>query len=475
MGPAPGEDFAGYLIERQLGRGGMGVVYLAQHIGLGRRAAVKVLAPELADQEGFKERFVRESQLAASLDHPNIVPVYDAGERDGVLFIAMRYVEGTDLAAVIEHSPAGIEPKRALSLLSQIADALDAAHAAGLVHRDVKPGNVLVGAPTRSGGREWAYLTDFGLTRRLEATTRITRTGMFMGTLQYVAPEHIRGEALDGRADQYALACMLFEGLTGRPPFVKEVEFALLSSHLSEPPPAVTSANPGLPGALDDVLARGMAKTPDERYETCTALLDAAATAALRAGRPPMPSGAASLPAPPVVRSSAPAPTTASSAPPPMTATPPPPPAHRGWKPSYTVAAIAAAVVAGLVGFVAFRDGGSSGSGADPGREYAGEIASPGQVDVYRFDGSAGERVFVDVLAVNDDPQCAVSLDLAYRLIGPGGEDVFPGSTRFLALGACGDEGPVVLPADGAYELQVGAVGGPTDDTGTYSLTIRSR
>ena len=137
MGPAPGEDFAGYLIERQLGRGGMGVVYVAQHIGLGRRAAVKVLAPELADQEGFKERFVRESQLAASLDHPNIVPVYDAGERDGVLFIAMRYVEGTDLAAVIEHSPAGIEPKRALSLLSQIADALDAAHAAGLVHRVV--------------------------------------------------------------------------------------------------------------------------------------------------------------------------------------------------------------------------------------------------------------------------------------------------------------------------------------------------
>jgi len=345
-GPRAGEEFAGYRIERQLGRGGMGVVFLVEHVRLGRKAALKVLAPEWAEQEGFQERFVRESRLAASLDHPNIVPVYDAGEQDGVLYIAMRFVEGTDLASVIDAEPGGLEPERALSIVRQIADALDAAHAEGLVHRDVKPGNVLIGSPTRPGGREWAYLTDFGLTKQIAAKTRLTRTGMFMGTLDYVAPEQIRGDELDGRADEYALACMLFETLTGRPPFAKDAELAVIHSHLTEPPPAASSVRVDLPVALDDVLARGMAKLKGERFATCTELLEAA-TAAVEGRMVP----ASDLPAPPPQPPTAPSPAE-------PTRPPEPSPAARRRPGRWVLVAGVIALLAAAGGVFALTSGG---------------------------------------------------------------------------------------------------------------------
>lgn len=272
------EEFAGYRVERELGRGGMGVVYLATHIRLGRKAALKVLAPEVVSQEGFEERFIRESRLAASLDHPNIVPVYDAGEENGVLYLAMRYVEGTDLASVIGDTGA-LEPESALSIASQVADALDAAHAVGLVHRDVKPGNILVATQESSAGRQWVYLTDFGLTKHQESTTQITKSRMFMGTPTYVAPEQIRGDRLDGRADQYALACVLFEMIAGEPPFQRDLELAMLVAHLNDEPPLLSARRSGLPAALDAVSKRGMAKTPGERFATCSELVDAARVA----------------------------------------------------------------------------------------------------------------------------------------------------------------------------------------------------
>ena len=369
MGPNVGQEFAGYRIERQLGRGGMGVVYLATHVRLGRRAALKVLAPEIAEQEGFQERFVRESRLAASLDHPNIVPVYDAGEHDGVLYIAMRFVEGTDLATVLEGAPEGLEPDRALSILGQIADALDTAHAEGLVHRDVKPGNVLIGAPTRPGGREWAYLTDFGLTKQLRATTRITQTGVFMGTLQYVAPEQIRGEDLDGRADQYALACMLFESLAGRPPFTKDVELALLSAHLSEPPPPITPIRPELPTALDEVLVRGMAKTPDGRFASCTELIDAA-RAATEAGVRPAAATVAALPPAPASPGSSPV-----QAPPTQPPTAPPRRSKLPWLVGALVALAAAG--AGAFALLGGDDGGGTTGPSGPSLTTGGTTGQP--------------------------------------------------------------------------------------------------
>jgi serine/threonine protein kinase len=242
----------------------MGTVYLAEDERLGRRVALKVIAAELATDDGFRERFLREWRAAAALEHPNIVPVHDAGELDGRLFIAMRYVEGGDLGSLLERD-GPLEPGRAVGIVGQVASALDAAAARGLVHRDVKPANVLLDA------RGHAYLCDFGLTKDAAGLTGLTKTGQLVGTLDYLAPEQIRGEPVDGRTDQYSLGCVLYEALAGAPPFRRASEGQALWAHMQEDPPPL----PGLP-ELDPVLAVALAKSPDERFATCGALVAAA-------------------------------------------------------------------------------------------------------------------------------------------------------------------------------------------------------
>lgn len=258
--PVGGELF-GYRVERLLGRGGMGVVYLAEDPRLRRRVALKVLTASLAEDDAFRERFLVEAELAASLDHPCVVPIYEAGEGGGRLFIAMRYVEGGDLKALIAGGPLTVE--RALGICAQVADALDFAHEHGLVHGDVKPSNVLL------DGREHVYLADFGVTRRLEEP-QLPGSGLF-GTIDYVAPELIRGEQLDGRADQYALGCLLYECLSGGPPFARATDAAVLFAHLEEQPPA--------PPGLELAMGTALAKDPAERYGTCAEFVAAAADA----------------------------------------------------------------------------------------------------------------------------------------------------------------------------------------------------
>jgi YVTN family beta-propeller protein len=259
---APGSTFAGYVIEGVAGRGGMGVVYRATDLELERPVALKVIVPELAGDPGFRERFLRESRLAASLGHPHILPVYRAGEADGALFLAMRYVEGEDLRGLLRRQGA-LPLQRALGICGQVAEALDAAHAKGLVHRDVKPGNVLLDE------HEQAYLADFGLTK--QAGDASTQTGQMVGTLDYLAPEQIRGEELDGRVDQYALACVLYECLSGEPPFHRRTEAETLWAHMQEAPPELREYP-----VLDAVLGRGLAKDKNERYPSCGAFLAAA-------------------------------------------------------------------------------------------------------------------------------------------------------------------------------------------------------
>jgi serine/threonine-protein kinase len=259
--PEVGETFGGYKIESRLGRGGMGAVYLATHERLARKVALKVIASELALDEGFRARFLRESQLAASLDHPNVIPIYDADEVDGVLYLAMRYVEGPTLRALIAERGA-LSPADTRRLADQIGGALEAAHSSGLVHRDVKPGNILVAEPGPH-----AYLCDFGLAK-LVSSKGATATGSFFGTVDYCAPEQIRGEPIDARADIYSLGCVLFQCLTGETPFARDTDFAVLQAHLSDPPPAPSSTRADLPASVDDVIARALAKSPEDRYAT---------------------------------------------------------------------------------------------------------------------------------------------------------------------------------------------------------------
>ena len=265
----PGTTFAGLRVESVLGRGGMGVVYRAVDPALGRPVALKLITPEMAEDPGFRRRFLREPRLAASLDHPHVVPIYDAGEHDGQLYLAMRLVEGGDLKAALAQ---GLEAGRLLRILDQIASALDAAHRRGLVHRDVKPANILLDEDDQ------AYLTDFGITKELSADS--TGGGQLVGTLEYLAPEQIRGEPVDGRADEYSLACVLHEGLSGAPPFRRRTEAETLWGHMQETPPPI-----GMP-AVDDVLRRGLAKERDGRYATCAELV-AAARGALGFGAQP--------------------------------------------------------------------------------------------------------------------------------------------------------------------------------------------
>ena len=266
-----GTELGGYRILEQLGRGGTSVVYRAEHVRLGRQAALKLLSPGLGEAD-FGDRFLRESRLAASLDHPNIVPVYDAGEEEGLLYIAMAYVEGTDLKRLVtEEGPLPL--RRALGIGGQVASALDAAHERGLVHRDVKPANILVGPDDR------AYLSDFGAVKEL-ASGGMTRTGSFVGTIEYCAPEQIEGGAVDARTDVYALGCVLWECLTGTPPFHRQTEVAVLNAHLHAEPPKLARVAPELPPGLEPVLTRALAKQPLDRYGSCGAFMAAARGAA---------------------------------------------------------------------------------------------------------------------------------------------------------------------------------------------------
>ena len=244
-----GTVFAGHRVDGVAGRGGMGVVYRATHLALDHVVALKLIAPELANDPKFRERFVRESRTAVSIRHPNVVQVRHAGEEDGVLFVTMDFVEGSDLRALIS-AERRLEPTRAARIISQVAGALDAAHDRGLVHRDVKPGNVLI---EDVGASERVYLTDFGLTKRMTGATELTASGAFIGTLEYMAPEQIRGGKLDARTDVYALGGVAFAALTGEPPFGQvDGDIAKLYAHLNDPPPR-DGARSGLAG--DDRLS----------------------------------------------------------------------------------------------------------------------------------------------------------------------------------------------------------------------------
>jgi serine/threonine-protein kinase len=280
VGLGTGSRLLDYRLEAVVGRGGMSVVYLAEDLRLRRKVAIKVVAPELAEDERFRERFVRESELAASIDHPNVIPIYEAGEAEGRLYIAMRYVAGTDLKALLRREGA-LEPIRAVVIVAQLAAALDVAHGRGLVHRDVKPGNVLL---TAEDGREHVYLSDFGVAKSASFATGLTMAGQRVGTIDYVAPEQIRGAAIDGRADQYSLGCLLFECLTGEVPFRRDTEVAVIYAHLRDRPPLVGDRLPDVLPGIDAVLARALAKKPGDRYESCRDLA-AAAEAALGRSR----------------------------------------------------------------------------------------------------------------------------------------------------------------------------------------------
>lgn len=281
------EDLTGrrighYRIDGVLGRGGMSVMYRATDVRLGRKVALKVMGENLTGDAEFRERFVDEARNTSAIDHANVVPLYDFGEVDGLLYIAMRLVDGADLANLIKDGP--LSPQRTLNLLAQVAEALDNLHERGLVHLDVKPANVLV--TTRESASEHVYLADFGLTRR-GATGHRTRSGDFLGSPTYAAPEHLRGEPVDGRTDEYALTCVLFACLTGRPPFTGQVP-EVIAGHLGRDVPSVTTFV-NLPASIDTVIRTGMAKEPGGRYKDCRALIAAARSALATVARPSMP------------------------------------------------------------------------------------------------------------------------------------------------------------------------------------------
>lgn len=279
----PSSTFAGYRIERELARGGMGVVYRATRIADGASVALKVVNPEHAADARFRRRFEREGRLAAGLDHPHLVPLYEAGVRDGVAYLAMAFIEGADLETLLaERGP--LHPRFAAGIVSQVGSALDAAHAPGLVHRDVKPGNVLL--EPRQGGVH-AYLTDFGLSKQVDSQSGLTRTGHWIGTLDYASPEQLQTEAIDHRTDVYALGCVLHEALTGTVPYPRSRDVDKMIAHITGPPPAASKANPAVPEAFDGVVRKAMARLPDDRYQSAGQLARGALEAARGSGQDP--------------------------------------------------------------------------------------------------------------------------------------------------------------------------------------------
>jgi Protein kinase domain len=282
-----GSRVAGYRLEEQIGAGGMAVVFRAVDERLGRQVALKMLAPALAPDEAFRHRFIRESRAAATVDDPHIIPVHEAGESGGVLFIAMRYVPGGDVRSLL-YREGPLPPGRAAAIISPVASALDAAHAAGLVHRDVKPANMLL--DVRPGRPDHVYLSDFGLSKGARSSVGLTGSGQFLGTPNYTAPEQIEGKPVDGRTDQYALACAAFEMLAGQAPFQRDDATAVIWAHMSAPPPSLASLRPDLPAAVDEVFAQALAKAPAARYARCADFAEALRKAL---GLPPYYSGPA--------------------------------------------------------------------------------------------------------------------------------------------------------------------------------------
>src|SRR4051794_4568947 len=376
----PGETFAEHRIDSVLGQGGMGVVYWATDLRLNRQVALKVIKPELSLDEDFRRRFRRESELAASVRQSNVVTIYQAGDADGLLFVTMDLIDGVDLRAVIaQHGR--LDLVTATEVTNQVAAALDAAHASGLVHRDVKPANVLVA----NGTPMHVYLTDFGLTKRTSSQSGLTKTGLFVGTLDYAAPEQIQGWPVDARADVYALGCVLFEMLIGQPPFRRDNDYATLYAHMTEPPPAPRGLAPDLPVAFDEVIARALAKSPDDRYPSAGDLARAAIAAA-SGELPTVPERTVAVgpaaPAPPVqVDATAAAqptpsgqPTALGATPAPVAAPPPPPvqpPSHvtsvlppsrsSGPWPAVVLAVVVLAI-AGAIAVVLLTRGGDDGA-----------------------------------------------------------------------------------------------------------------
>jgi serine/threonine protein kinase len=350
--PRIGSELAGYRIESVLGRGGMSVVYLAEDQSLHRRVALKVLAPDLARDERFRSRFIRESEMAAGIDHPNIVPIYQAGEADGLLFIAMRYIRGSDLKTVIELE-GRLDSARATSIVRQAANALDAAHAQGLVHRDVKPANLLLAPGPDPEQPDQVYLSDFGLTKRPTSRSGLTNTGQFIGTVDYMAPEQIEGKTIDGRVDVYSLGCVLYECLTGDVPYPKDNEVAVIYAHLQQAPPSVAAIRPDLPPEIDEVIAQAMAKDPDGRYATCGAMAKALRSVLAPSSAPELP---VSVEAPPARGPATPAPARRPSR-------------GRPWWRQRVTAVAAVVVIAVAAGAVVLltRSGGSTPGPSPPG------------------------------------------------------------------------------------------------------------
>jgi serine/threonine-protein kinase len=354
--PLIGRELAGYRIEELIGRGGMGVVYRAEHLMLGRHDALKLLASDLTSDDAFRERFLRESRIAATIEHTNVIPIHHAGEVDGVLYLAMRYVRGSDLRRVLEQRRR-LEPDETVSVIDQVSSALDAAHERGLIHRDVKPANILIEA---SGH---VYLTDFGIAKHTRTRGGLTKTGSFLGTLDYAAPEQIEGKPVDGRVDVYALGCALYQCLTGVAPYEKDSEVQLIYAHLLERPTPITTRHPGLPAGLDAVLDRALAKSRDDRYATCGELAADLRTA--------LAGGTVRLPAPsaaPPTRAAVPPRAEPPLAAPPLAERPrraeppPPPPAPTAplWRRLPVLLGVGAAIVAAIVIAVVLASGGSS-------------------------------------------------------------------------------------------------------------------
>ncbi|MFJ2029117.1 serine/threonine protein kinase [Streptosporangium sp. NPDC087985] len=262
-----GQEVAGYHVEDIIGKGGMAVVYLAVDPRLNRKVALKILNPLLGEDDRFRQRFVLESRTVASMDHPNIIPIYEADSAaDGTLYIAMRYVDGPDLRRLFyDRGPMPISQVN--RIFAQVAAALDTAHAHDLIHRDVKPANILIAGHTEG---DHAYLTDFGITKHRTSISGLTQTDQFIGTPRYMSPEQINKERIDGRCDQYGLACVVYEALTGRLPFQRDNEIALLWAHLAEAPTPISTLRPELPLEVDGVMMRALAKSPEQRYDTCT-------------------------------------------------------------------------------------------------------------------------------------------------------------------------------------------------------------
>src|SRR6185295_18737359 len=259
---AVGATFADHVIRGVAGRGGMGIVYRALHVPLKREVALKVLAANISTDDEFRTRFRHEFEAAASIQHPNVIPVYHAGEYDGLLYVTMRYVDGTDLARFLQ-AEGRLEPATAAYLIAQVADALDAAHKNGIVHRDVKPANVLIEV---DGDRMHATLTDFGLMKDLRATTQITQAGSVIGTFDYLAPEQLNEGPVDARTDVYALGGVLYQALTGKVPYPRETAAATMLAHLDAPPPSLLSVLPTASENLGEVVRRAMAKDPASRF-----------------------------------------------------------------------------------------------------------------------------------------------------------------------------------------------------------------